>query len=116
MKKTILSVVAVMLLSGCENGSPIDLSFLFPQDPPNDLCVPVPCEDSFSGMIQEVSDRIDTNTVKMEHYVDEILLDENVATLEIRDGKVSTVNNIIIPSYKGIPMRHILVVEFMQVN
>lgn len=117
-----LFILPALLLIGCNNTDKIDTSF---RDDPKECPAPVipePCpvcpepEKSINGFIDDITDYIDVNNVKMEHYVDEVKIDDNIATLYDINGSVATKNKIIMPPYIGKPMRHVLIVEFYQIG
>ena len=113
MKKLLL---LSFLLVGCEtNNTFIDLSWLFnTQECTEEQCADQ-CED-VNGYLTDLADQIDVNTVKLNHYINEIKVNENYAELITVDGKVSTKNHIDLPPYIGEPMKHTLIIEFTQVN
>ncbi len=107
-----------LLLSGCDIGTndKVDTEFLCPDCP---VCPPVVvCDDndSIHGYLTELEGKVDVSTVKMNHYVDQVLLDENMAELIEIDGEAATKNKINFPAYPGTPLKHTLVIEFMQTN
>ncbi len=104
-------ILLAFLLVGCSTDtSPIDLSWLYTQQE----CT---CEEpSVDGYLTDLVDQIDVNTVKLNHYVDEVKIEENYAELIDINGSVSTKNHIELPPYIGTPMKHTLIVEFIQIR
>jgi len=107
-------ILLAFLLVGCDN-NPIDLSWLFDTKPcTEEQCIDK-CDD-VDGYLTDLTGQIDVNTVKLNHYINEIKVNENYAELITVDGKVSTKNHIDLPPYIGEPMKHTLIIEFTQVN
>ena len=113
MKRLLL--ITALLLGGCDTDNTfIDLSFIYPDCPACPAVDCPECNDSVDGYLTELTDRIDVNSVKLNHYVDEVKIDENYAELIDIDGRVATKNHINLPKYTGTPMRHVLIIEFIQ--
>jgi|GEM_PF-6371999 len=80
-------------------------------------CPVCPTYGDYDGIIQDILQDIDVENIKMNHYVDGELIDTNYAELLYDvNNKPYTKNNIIMPPYKGEPMKHVLVIEFMQIR
>ena len=120
--KKILLISVFLMLTGCSDtdNSFIDLSFLWPEAP---QCQPCPqcqacpdCNDSIDGYITDIADQIDVNSVKLNHYINQVKVEENFAELIGLDGHITTKNHITLPEYLGQPIKHILIIEFTQVK
>jgi len=85
--------------------------------PEPEPCPVCPTYGDYQGIMQDILEDIDTQNIKMNHYVDGELIDTNYAELlyDIHN-KPYTKNNIIMPPYKGEPMKHVLVIEFTQIR
>ena len=70
---------------------------------------------ALKGIFNTITERIDTSNIVLNHYIDGQLIDSNFADVfTAEDGHEYTVNNIVMPEYKGEPMRHVLIIEFYQ--
>ena len=109
-------ILLAFLLVGCNtDNSLIDLNWLSPpQECTQEQCVDK-CDD-VNGYLTDLADQIDVNSVKLNHYVNEIKINENYAELIDINGSVSTKNHIDLPPYIGEPMKHTLIIEFTQTN
>ena len=130
LTRLLFLIPVTFLFLGCESGEIsqeiIDTSFLCPDIPEQpapftkDDC-PV-CEEcpeqttTLDGIIMDVMDQIDISNVKMNHYIDSELYEENLAEIVSVDERLNTKNQITLPEYSGKPMKHVLVVEFTQIK
>lgn len=122
MKKIIVGFALMLAMAGCDIGNEkIDTAFL--QEPCPvcpEVVVPDPivsCDETVYGQLRnELVGQIDTNNVKMNHYVDGVMIDESYAELFDDNGSLATQNPILLPAYSGTDLRHVLVVEFTQVR
>lgn len=119
-KIKIVLLASMLFFSGCDTGSnKIDTEFL---QPTVEVIVEVPieptieqCEIMVSGNLANIwMDRIDLSNVKLNHYVNGVQIEDNLADIVDINGTLGTSNPITIPAYIGTPMTHVLVVEFMQ--
>ena len=108
-----ISTMAI-LLAGCNdtNNTSIDLSWLWPECPECEVCSD--CNDSIDGYIADITDRIDVNTVQLNHYINEVKVEENFAELIDNNGHITTRNHITLPEYTGQPIEHVLIIKFTQ--
>ncbi len=116
-------VGALMMLNGCDGfvkSTVIDLGFLNPTPVPT-VCPVVEecptCEEALTGHLgSDWLAKVD-GSIKMNHYIDDVLVDENYATLGVScAGENQSSNPITLPMYDGSPIKHILIVEFVQVR
>ncbi len=109
-------ILLAFLLVGCDtDNSIINLDWLYPVQE----CTKEQCIEDYSdvdGYLTEITSQIDVNTVKLNHYVNEIKVNENFAELIDINGSISTKNHIDLPPYIGEPMKHTLIIEFTQIN
>lgn len=120
MRKTILALITILAITGCNNDK-IDTTFLCEEQPiieqPIAIQEPVPCEETIYGNLSnEWMERIDTSNVKLNHYINDTEVTENLADVIDINGQLATSNPITIPEYVGQPMKHILIIEFWQTN
>ena len=121
MKHLLITFIAVFALTGCGNdGGFIDLGFLGiggEEPPPATECpAPETPQEVIYAQLNDLSDRIDVNSVNVNHYVNAVSIEESNAELFDSNGSLITQNVITLPEYIGEPMRHVLVVEFYQTN
>ena len=111
-------VILAFLLVGCNtDNSVVNLDWLYPKEKAE--CTEIECKNLYAdvdGYLTDIVVQIDTSTVKLNHYVNEVLVDENYAEVIDIDGHVATKNHIDLPPYVGTPMKHTLIVEFMQIK
>jgi hypothetical protein len=126
----LLVLGTVFTLSGCDDGegsisgSPIDLSWICPAPQKEIVYVEKECpecnvseEQLFDGIIKDITDKIDVNSIKMNHYVDEVLYEENYAEPFDYNGHIATKNMITLPAMtNGVHRKHVLVIEFEQIQ
>ncbi len=112
MKKLLLLVG--LFFAGCNDtdNSFINLDFLCPDCPECEVCSD--CNDSVDGYITDITDRIDVNTVQLNHYINEVKVEENFAELIDNNGHITTKNQITLPEYLGTPIEHVLIIKFIQ--
>lgn len=117
--KTIFLITTMLMFAGCSNDT-IDTKFLAEECPAPIVCEvidPLPCEQTIYGhLTDEWMERIDTSSVRLNHYIDEVQVEENLADVVDMNGQLATSNPITIPEYIGQDMKHILIVEFWQVR
>ena len=125
-KKALLTISAIFIMAGCTNDK-VDTGFLCSEDKNTTFiveaptvvpyCEPVACQQTIYGhLTDEWLERIDTSNVKLNHYIDEVEVEENLADVVDYNGQLATTNPISIPEYVGTPMKHILIVEFYQIK
>ena len=117
MKKMLIVLSLSFFLIGCDNAKntnkEIDLSSLNPWNV-EDVNIPA-CTEVMNGMLtKDVFSQIDVNRVKLNHYINGQMVEENLADIVDLDGAVQTRNIITLPPYKGDEIKHILIVEFFQ--
>lgn len=125
MKHFILLLSTLFILTGC-NDTPIsndkiDLEFLTPEPVTivEQVEVLMPCDfetELVGRLTNGWVERIDSNTVKLNHYVNGDLMEENYATVTDFNGTPATSNPLTLPVSDGTPITHVLVVEFTQVR
>jgi len=125
MKNILATIVMALALTGCHDvdNSNVDLSWLFPEPQIVEVPVEVPCEETecdcnktINGLITDITDKLDTNSIKMNHYIDKVKVEENMAEVVDIDGDIVTKNMITLPVYEGHPIKHTLIIEFYQVK
>ena len=122
MKKILWIIALALFLVGCNNDK-IDTTFLCEEKnatiiyEPAIKCEPVQCEETIYGhLTNEWLERIDSSNVKLNHYINDVEVEENLADIIDINGQLATSNPITIPEYVGEPMKHILIIEFWQTN
>jgi len=124
--KTIVIALATFALLGCADEK-VDTNFLCKECPEPIICEtveplpcePVACEETIYGnLTNEWMERIDTSSIKLNHYINEVEVEENLADVIDVDGNgtLGTSNPITVPEYVGEPMKHTLIIEFWQTN
>lgn len=124
LTRIILALIVMLSFSGCDNPfssideQKIDLSSL---TTPCQECPEIPAPEEcpskeIYGHIMDITTDIDTASVKMNHYVDDALIYENFADVVDINGQLATTNVITLPTYSGVPIKHILIVEFTQIK
>ena len=116
--KLITVAIAAILLAGCGEEK-VDTAFL--NECPAPVVCPDPIECSEEGVIygslrDDLIDQIDVSTVKLDHYVDEVMIASSFADIIEINGSLATSSEITLPPYPGSPVKHTLLVEFMQVK
>ena len=111
-------IILALLLVGCDtDNSPVNLDWLYPKEKAE--CTEIECKNLYAdvdGYLTDIVAQIDTSTVKLNHYVNEVKIEENYAELIDIDGHVATKNNIDLVPYEGTPIKHTLIIEFTQVR
>ena len=130
MKKLLILTSMAAILIGCESFSvsseDADIDFLV-EDVKECEVTPEAykiCQDSLleaqkyeiNGIIDELSDKIDVNNVILNHYIDEIKVEENIARVVQLSGESVTRNKITLPEYNNEPIKHTLIIQFTQIK
>lgn len=122
MKNIIIMLLTSLILIGCNepvhnDNSLIDLSWLFSATVEPEPCPVCPAqEETIYGQISDITDKIDANRVTLNHYVNEVQIEENLADIFDINGSIVTQNAITMPAYTGEEMKHVLIVRFYQVK
>ena len=109
-------LAAALVLGGCADtdNTFIDLSWLWPECQECEVCPD--CNNSVDGYITDITDRIDVNSVQLNHYINQVKVEENFAELVDDNGHIKTRNTITLPEYTGQPIEHVLIIKFTQVK
>jgi len=113
-KLLLIPVFAALILTGCDiyKDNIIDISWLFPSPEKTTVQEPLCKQTTYNidAVIEEITDRIDTNNIHMKHYVDQEEFEENLAEI-IYDDHIKTKNIITLPPGKH---EHTLIIQFHQ--
>lgn len=123
MKKILILIPAMFLFVGCDwfsvSNDTIDTGFINPQTECPTCPEPEPCSsdnDRIYGQLSDITSQIDVSNVRLNHYVDEEKIEENLADIFDINGSIVTQNVITMPPYAGQRIKHIIVVEFYQIH
>ena len=119
MLNVIIPIIAVFIATGCLNDK-VDTGFLN-ECPAPTICETCPecppCDETIYGQLEDGwVEKIEEGSIKLNHYIDEVMLEENYAEIFDRNGTLISRNPLTLPAYEGQKIKHTLIVEFWQIK
>jgi len=127
MNRIKVYLLCLLIFTGCQNPfkvnqRSVNLSFIEKDECQEcqecEVCEECPSDtkDSLDASLWDITDRIDTSDVILNHYIDGDKFEENIADVIEVNNKIGTKNIITLPPYDGKVIEHTIIVQFKQIK